>query len=426
MRLQIAIFAFGGLGAFLAALGGKFSMFSMWVAFTTAMGAAINAWLDLRQYDSTVSSYSQLILDLNVIRDHWRALSQEERTGDEFFKLVKATENALWSQHQNYVSEIRQAMDDLQGKKEDTLSQVMRMPAPATVDDALLREQAAETKPPTAETAEAEAVEEQAPAPVQSPKPKAKQGRPHAFVIMPFGQKQADDGHWVDFDAVYNLLIEPAVEATGFETIRADEEAISGDILADMFQELLLANVVIADISIDNAYVSYKLGVRHAMRKQGIIHIHSDQSYTPRGLPNVHTIRYHCDNNGRPHPKHMEKDRQAIIKAAHEIQDANQEQIQIPIYRLLNGLTEPEPKLLRTPLATNYWREYDEWKERLSIAERQRRIGDILLLTQEMRNPLIRESAIEEAGLALRNMECYELALRQYRQGLEINPVISG
>ncbi|MBI1930403.1 hypothetical protein HYR99_39900 [Candidatus Poribacteria bacterium] len=46
----------------------------------------------------------------------------------------------------------------------------------------------------------------------------------------------------------------------------------------------------------------------------------------------------------------------------------------------------------------------------------------VLLLTEEMRNPIIQEKAIEEAGLALRNMECYELALRQYQQGLKINP----
>ena len=47
--------------------------------------------------------------------------------------------------------------------------------------------------------------------------------------------------------------------------------------------------------------------------------------------------------------------------------------------------------------------------------------GDILLLTEEIRNPLIKEEAIGEAGLALKNMGRNELALVQYRKGLEVN-----
>jgi tetratricopeptide (TPR) repeat protein len=48
-------------------------------------------------------------------------------------------------------------------------------------------------------------------------------------------------------------------------------------------------------------------------------------------------------------------------------------------------------------------------------------IGDILLLTEEISNPLIKEEALGEAGKALQTMERNELALQQYRKGLEIN-----
>ena len=82
---------------------------------------------------------------------------------------------------------------------------------------------------------------------------------------------------------------------------------------------------------------------------------------------------------------------------------------------------EPDRRTLRTPLATGFWREYNEWKERVTIAQRQKRIGDILLLTEEIRNPLIKEEAIGEAGQALKNMGRNELALTQYRKGLEVN-----
>src|SRR6266540_7518202 len=93
--------------------------------------------------------------------------------------------------------------------------------------------------------------------------------RPHAFVIMPFGKKKGADGAIYDFNAIYSQLIKPSLEMAGFEAFRADEETTSGDILTDMFQELLLADLCLADMSIDNANVFYEIGIRHAFRKRG-------------------------------------------------------------------------------------------------------------------------------------------------------------
>jgi tetratricopeptide (TPR) repeat protein len=56
------------------------------------------------------------------------------------------------------------------------------------------------------------------------------------------------------------------------------------------------------------------------------------------------------------------------------------------------------------------------------IAQRQKRIGDILLLTEEISNPLIKEEAVGQAGRALASLGRNELALAQYRKGLEVNP----
>ena len=83
----------------------------------------------------------------------------------------------------------------------------------------------------------------------------------HAFVAMPFGIKEQ-----IDFNRVYGELIKPALEDAGFEVFRADEEMRAGDIRTDMFQELLMADLVVADLSIDNPNVWYELGVRHALR----------------------------------------------------------------------------------------------------------------------------------------------------------------
>src|SRR5215211_2049939 len=245
--------------------------------------------------------------------------------------------------------------------------------------------------------------------------------RPHAFVIMPFGKKKGIDGAIYDFNAIYSQLIKPSLEMAGFEAFRADEEATSGDILTDMFQELLLADLCIADMSIDNANVFYELGIRHAFRKRGVVHIQAGRAYMPFDVFNVRTIPYHITTEGLPDPAFLEKDRVSISRVTRDTWASDIDAVHSPIFNLLDGLAEPDRKTLETPLATGFWREYNEWKERVSVARRQKRIGDILLLTEEIRNPLIKEDAIAEAGMALKDMELYELALTQYRKGLKVN-----
>ena len=245
--------------------------------------------------------------------------------------------------------------------------------------------------------------------------------RPHAFVIMPFGKKKGGDGSLFDFNAIYTQLIKPTLIMAGFEPFRADEETTSGDILTDMFQELLLADLCIVDMSIDNANVFYELGIRHAFRKRGIVHIQAGRAYMPFDIFNVRTIPYHVTPEGIPDPDFLEKDKAAISRVTRDTWASDADAIHSPVFNILTGLAEPERTSLRTPLATGFWREYNEWNERVTVAQRQRRIGDILLLTEEIKNPLIKEEAIGQAGRALTNMNCYELALNQYRKGLEVN-----
>ena len=245
--------------------------------------------------------------------------------------------------------------------------------------------------------------------------------RPHAFVIMPFGKKKGGDGSLFDFNAIYTQLIKPTLVMAGFEPFRADEETTSGDILTDMFQELLLADLCLVDMSIDNANVFYELGIRHAFRKRGIVHIQAGRAYMPFDIFNVRTIPYHVTPEGVPDPAFLEKDKAAIARVTRDTWASDADAIHSPVFNILTGLAEPERTSLRTPLATGFWREYNEWNDRVTIAQRQKRIGDILLLTEEIKNPLIKEEALGQAGRALKNMNRHELALTQYRKGLEVN-----
>jgi hypothetical protein len=82
-----------------------------------------------------------------------------------------------------------------------------------------------------------------------------------AFIVRPFRPKNG-----IDFAAVQAKLIEPAMTACDIQGGTTEPFLQAGNIRADMFQQLLVADIVIADISIHNANVFYELGIRHALR----------------------------------------------------------------------------------------------------------------------------------------------------------------
>jgi MAP3K TRAFs-binding domain len=97
------------------------------------------------------------------------------------------------------------------------------------------------------------------------PEPTGEKGT--CFVVMGFGKKtDFETGRVLDLNQSYSNLIKPAVEAAGLKCIRADEIVHSGLIDLPMYEMLLKADVVVADISTSNRNAIYELGVRHALR----------------------------------------------------------------------------------------------------------------------------------------------------------------
>ena len=95
------------------------------------------------------------------------------------------------------------------------------------------------------------------------------------FIVRPFGKKRVaiTEGQSVevDFDAIDRALIKPALAANGLEGETTEVIAAAGNIRVDMFEMLITYDLVIADISIDNANVFYELGIRHGLRPKGTI-----------------------------------------------------------------------------------------------------------------------------------------------------------
>src|SRR3954451_14084009 len=98
--------------------------------------------------------------------------------------------------------------------------------------------------------------------------------RPIAFMVMPFGVKptgRSGDGvpAEVDFDELWARVYEPVL-SRDYQAVRADRD-IGASIIREMIQRLAIADLVVADITLDNANVYYEIGVRHAAKRDGCV-----------------------------------------------------------------------------------------------------------------------------------------------------------
>ena len=115
------------------------------------------------------------------------------------------------------------------------------------------------------------------------------------FVVMGFGEKtdfQSNPQRVLDLNRTFEDIIEPAVTESGVECIRADKTIHSTLIDKPMYEQLLDADLVIADLSTSNANAIYELGVRHALRPHTTIVIAEKGFAFPFDLSHLSILKY--------------------------------------------------------------------------------------------------------------------------------------
>ena len=113
------------------------------------------------------------------------------------------------------------------------------------------------------------------------------------FVVMGFGVKtDLATGRQLDLNKTYKVLIKPVVQSKNLLCVRADEIQHSGPIDLYMYQQLLNADIVIADISTANVNAFYELGIRHALRQRTTIIISEDKFAYPFDLNHIKIASY--------------------------------------------------------------------------------------------------------------------------------------
>jgi hypothetical protein len=188
----------------------------------------------------------------------------------------------------------------------------------------------------------------------------------NVFIVRPFGNK---DG--IDFDKIEAELIRPAMEQADLSGGTTGEFLQQGNIRTEMFEQLLIADLVIADISIHNANVFYELGIRHALRDKRTFLIKSKQDNSPDidvpfDLKTDRYLSYDANNPGGAVD---------LLAAALKV-TLDSQKPDSPIYQLLPGLEPADPdKALVVPL------DFREEAERIEAAKN---CGDLQLLAAEV------------------------------------------
>ena len=115
------------------------------------------------------------------------------------------------------------------------------------------------------------------------------------FVIMGFGEKtdfQSNPQRVLNLNRTYEDIIKPVVTDAGHTCVRADEIIHSTVIDKPMYDNLLAADLVIADLSTSNVNAVYELGVRHALRPQRTIVLAEKGFSFPFDLNHLSILKY--------------------------------------------------------------------------------------------------------------------------------------
>ena len=245
--------------------------------------------------------------------------------------------------------------------------------------------------------------------------------KPHAFVAMPFGTKPGADGANIDFNRVFAELLKPALEDAGCSVFRADEEQRAGDIRSDMFQELLAADLVLADLTLDSPNVWYELGVRHALRARGVVLVQGPRPTSPFDIYTDRKLRYRI-KDGAPDPACLAEDRAALAAMARATLQASARRTVSPVYVLLPHLREPAWRELLLADRNEFGAAYEQWRSRMEVARQKNRAGDILVLADETPTQALWLQAKRDAGSSLMKLRQFSFALEQFDDALALDP----
>lgn len=172
--------------------------------------------------------------------------------------------------------------------------------------------------------------------------------KPYCFVITSFGKKenlndlkskqaagQSDLVQKIDFDKIYDDLVEPAIIKAGLEPLIEREEKSFGSIHKTMYEKIILCEFCIADLTNFNPNAYYELGMRYAVKPFTTIPIIASSHFPlPFDIGSNRTFAYQVDKDFNLADKEND-----INKLAEILQHAKKSRsTDSPLYDMINGI----------------------------------------------------------------------------------------
>jgi len=232
-----------------------------------------------------------------------------------------------------------------------------------------------------------------------------------AFIVRPFATKSG-----IDFDRVEAELISPALDRLGITGRTTLDILRTGNIRTDMFQALLAADIVIADLSIHSANVFYELGIRHSLRRAATVLIRGREGGDK--IPfDLFTDRYFAYDDKAPGASLDE-----LVRVLYDT--IHTTKVDSPVFALLPEMVEQNPEAFITPPPS--------FVAEVAHAQAEKCSGDLALFAEEIEGlawtrPGLR--AIGRAQYAVRALEAaketWETIRRFDEDDIEANTLLA-
>lgn len=231
-----------------------------------------------------------------------------------------------------------------------------------------------------------------------------------AFIVRPFGTQED-----INFDQVQLALIDPALAANDIQGGTTGLFMQAGNIRADMFQQLLVADIVIADVSIHNANVFYELGIRHALQPNRTFMLRAKSKKDPKDrgrtdeIPfDLKTDRFLEYNSAKP------EDTLEALKSALKQTLASSDP-DSPVFRMLPDLeAQDRSRFLPVP---------ETFRDDVELAFKAKRLGVLGLIAMEAKDFFWGSEGLRLVGRAQFNLKAYKDAKQTWEELLRSNPV---
>ena len=192
-----------------------------------------------------------------------------------------------------------------------------------------------------------------------------------------------DNKQGVDFERVHQELIAPALTEAGIDGGDTTKVIVqAGNIHKDMFRELLMADIVVADVSLHNANVFYELGIRHAVRPRSTVLIYTKIDAIPFDLMTYRYMPYDAASPAAARPDLVRVLRETLAS----------EEVDSPIFEMLpEFIPGAHTTLLDLPRSL---------AEDIEQAREAKQAGELRLIADEVMGLRFEEAALRAVAKA--------------------------